>query len=124
MIFSTKSLSVMVSQKLLNMNNSINLSSITSILISLSSHNLMKDSHLSKPVGEKGKNPTRPSSSQDYNTGREVQYFLGHLLQFQVIPFESFRESPRTWNKEMRQSVNDRETAEKIDIDPQYQVAR
>ena len=88
--FSTKSLHDMVSRKWLNMNKIANFSSITSILISLSSHNLRKDGHLSKPFDSKEENTMRTPLSRDDNTRRHGQEFPRNRLQLQVCSSKNF----------------------------------
>ena len=63
-----------------------------------------------------------PSLSRDDNTRSQEQGVLGHCFQSQVSPYENFRESPRTGNKGTRKSGNDKDTTEKIDMNPQDQV--
>ena len=89
----------MVSPKLLNMNNSTNLYSITSILIYIYPHKTRKDVHNIKPVREQGINPMRHYSSRYKNKRRQGQDFLGHWLQLQGSPFEISGEYPITGNK-------------------------
>ena len=56
-VFSTKKLCYIVGDKWLNMKNITNLSSITSILISISSQSLGKYGHQNNPSENKGENP-------------------------------------------------------------------